>query len=93
VVIDYKPVKWRWLRNGALIGVALSLSDLLQWRGPQFFPWTSPEFIAANVGQIVGSAVIVGLIGLIAGIFVDLYRKSKSSKAASPPPFQPPAAR
>lgn len=89
MVNDDKPVKWRWLRNGSLIGAALSLSDLLQWRGPRFYSWTSPEFIAANVGQIVGAAVIVGIIGLIAGIVADLFRKSKSRKAVSRPPFQP----
>jgi hypothetical protein len=93
MVNDYRPVKWRWLRNGALAGIAFSLTDLLQWRGPRFFPWTSPEFIAANTGQIVASAFIVGLIGLIAGVFVDLYRKSKSRNAASPPHIQPPTVR
>lgn len=88
-MIDYKPVKWRWFRNGALLGAVISLSDLLQWRGPRFYPWTSPEFIAANVGQILGAAIIVGLVGLIAGIVADIVRKSKSRKAASPPPYQP----
>ncbi|MEH2513404.1 hypothetical protein V1291_004758 [Nitrobacteraceae bacterium AZCC 1564] len=87
-MIDYKPVKWRWLRNGALIGAALSLTDLLQWRGPRFYPWTSPEFIAANVGQILGAAIVVGFVGLIAGIVADLVRQSKSRKSASPPPFE-----
>ncbi len=76
--------KWRIDR------ATLSLSDLLQWRGPRFYPWTSPEFIAANVGQIVGAAVIVGLIGLISGIVADIVRKSKSKRVAvSPPPYQP----
>lgn len=88
-MIDYRPVKWRWLRNGALIGVLISLTDLLQWRGPRFYPWTSPEYIAANIGQILASAFICGLVGLIAGIVADLFRKSKSRKAASAPPFEP----
>lgn len=87
--MDYTPVKWRWLRNGALIGVLISLTDLLQWRSVRFYPWTSPEYIAANIGQILASAFIFGLIGLIAGVVADIVRKSKSRKAASPPPYQP----
>jgi hypothetical protein len=84
-------VKWRWLRNGALAGIAFSLTDLLQWRGPKFLPWTSPEYIAANAGQIAVSAVVLGLVCLTIGVIVDLIRKMTSKEDAAPPPVDPQA--
>jgi hypothetical protein len=65
--------KWNWSRNGAFIGLAISLSDLIEWRGAQFLPWGSPSGLAYNIGSLAGAAAIAALIGLAAGAIKDAH--------------------
>jgi hypothetical protein len=64
-------VKWRWMRNGALIGLAICLSDLMEWRGQKFAAWNSAEGLAGNLGYLGGGALLAGLIGLCIGSIKD----------------------
>ncbi len=76
----YEPAKWRWARNGALFGLAVSLLDLTGWRGPMFQSWTgSSANIAENVSVFAGSALMAGLIGLALGWFRDRNAQAKNS--------------
>ncbi len=68
--------KTLWARNGALIGVAIVLSDyFLMWRGPKYLPWSDVNAISNNVGQMVGVIGFAALIGLVAGAITDRQRK------------------
>jgi hypothetical protein len=64
--------KWRWARNAALVAFLISLSDLLEWRGNVFHPWTSAETVAHNLAVLAGSAGLAALIGLFLGSLWDL---------------------
>lgn len=66
-----KPVKWRWARNGALLGLLSCLIDLAEWRGQKFASWDAPEGLALNFGYLVAGVVILGFIGLCAGAVRD----------------------
>ena len=74
----YQPAKWRWARNGAAIGFVVILSDMLfAWRGVPIYPWTEPDYIAANVGQFIGSMLAGAAFGWIAGALRDRNMKAR----------------
>ena len=67
-------VRWRWARNGGVIGIAIVLADILfEWRGPKFLPWGG-EGTASNVVQIITVVAFPALIGLALGYRRDLKR-------------------
>jgi hypothetical protein len=53
-------IRSRWMRNGAIAGVALAASDLAEWRGPKYLPWEG-EGIALNISMI-GGYVLGGML-------------------------------
>jgi hypothetical protein len=75
-----RPVKWRWARNGALIGLIIVLADMfLEWRGPRYYPWSDAEMIANNIGQMVAVIGFLALIGLGFGAIRDRRRRPQSN--------------
>ncbi len=69
-------VKWRWARNGAIIGVLVIASDVfLEWRGPSpLEPWTEDGFVF-NFGYILTSVLLPAAIGLAAGYWWSNRRR------------------
>jgi hypothetical protein len=66
--------KWRYTRNGAIIGIVYVLADLLfEWRGPIYDPWITPAMIAGNVALIIVNIGFFALVGLGLGAWRD-YR-------------------
>ena len=57
--------KWRYTCNGAVIGLLITASDLIEWRGPQFSSWQTADGLAHNAGQFLGAAVIGGFFGML----------------------------
>lgn len=68
----YHVVRWRWARNGALIGLTIALSDLiLEWRGQKYLPSWQGEALAFNVSQMLTVILIPALIGMAIGYIRD----------------------
>ena len=69
------PVRWRWARNGAIIGGVIVLSDLLLgWRGNIFEPWRVTG-ATANIEHILHMLTISAFIGFALGYARDLLRR------------------
>lgn len=67
-------VRWRWTLNGAVIGVAIVLFDLiLEWRGPTYLPW-SGDGITGNIIQMLTVVMLCAFIGLAAGYVRDIKK-------------------
>lgn len=67
-----ETVKWKWLVNGALGGIALVLADyFLEWRGNQFLPWDTTASIVSNVTQMATTVGLVALLGYVLGMVRD----------------------
>lgn len=71
------PVRWRWARNGAIIGGVIVLADfLLEWRGQNIFePWRVTG-VTANIEQILTKLTISAFIGFALGYARDLLRRT-----------------
>lgn len=67
-------VRWRWARNGAIIGLMIVLADLLlEWRGNRFEVWQG-EGIMINCTHILTMIAIPAFLGLLFGYFRDRRR-------------------
>jgi hypothetical protein len=77
--------KWRWGRNGALIGLAIFLADyFLMWRGELYLPWVGNEAIAYNIGKMLSVIGIPALIGFVSGALADRRDKKVTKNATRP---------
>jgi hypothetical protein len=71
-------VRWRWARNGALVGLVIALADMfLAWRGPRYYPWSSAEMIASNVGQLIATVGVLAFIGFVLGALTERQHPSQ----------------
>jgi GYF domain 2 len=71
-----KKHKWRYARNGVIIGIIIVLADLLlEWRGRLYYPWISPEMIVSNITQMLAVIGIPALVGLVLGALRDRDRR------------------
>jgi hypothetical protein len=69
------PAKYRWAWYGAVIGLVVTLSDLLLgWRNTPFASWEG-DGITYNLGKFGGSGLGGAIIGLIAGSVRDIYAR------------------
>ena len=72
--------RWRWARNGAIIGLVIVLADLLlDWRGrniPVAWRWRGAP---ANFEHILHILTISALIGFALGYVRDLLRRRAGS--------------
>ena len=67
-----QPSRWRWARNGALVGFAIAVSDILvKWRGQVYLPSWSGDALVENVSHLLSSIFFTGLIGFVLGSLRD----------------------
>jgi hypothetical protein len=76
-----QSAKARWTRNGAIFGFLVAASDLLEWRGQKYVPWTRADEIAGNLGQFAGLMMMAALVGLVLALIFD--RPSRRNRTAN----------
>jgi hypothetical protein len=77
--------KFRWARNGALIGAAICALDVLEWRGPQYQRWDTELGLSFNAGYIAVAVGLTTIIGFVAGAIRDLKTFSAERETVAGP--------
>jgi len=62
----------KWARNGAVLGLIVTLLDLTGWRGQKFLDWGTQDGALENIGMILGSVIGGAFLFLIAAVVVNL---------------------
>ena len=79
---SYQAAKWRWARNGAVIGFLITATDMLfEWRGVKVYPWNEPGYIAQNIGMFMGATGVAAVIAFGLGALRDWFARSRTSTA------------
>jgi hypothetical protein len=68
--------KFRWTRNGALLGVAICAANFfVRWQGGTFKSWNTAGAIAQDMGYLTGGIVTCAFAGLILGIIREASQR------------------
>jgi hypothetical protein len=73
----WRPAKWRWMRNGALVGAPAGfvIGVVVAVLRGKFSITNLPEAFGFVIGSALPWAFIGGFIGLVAGVLKDFFTK------------------